>query len=966
MRSFHLSFSGSTGRGQSIRGSVISLLITILLSRSMVLVTPEIIDLGMDMIIDASSEEVHFIRGFLRAPASIDLSNIRWITNEAIVFEFGDDAALIDDFYGDYSYETSTSEPTFFGSEIGTSVEEPFGDGDIPAGEEAIEEDDDSQGDVAEEDNFGEDTEQEEDTVDEGADDASTEEEEEEEEHDNDEAPDDKIPSIDENGEDEDTQEEDGEGADEDEVNENQADSEPDEDEGDESETEGDENNTEDLTPDTQSDEDDNNDVNNESNGDVGEGADEDEVNENQADSKPDEDEGKESETEGDENNTEEVTPDTQSDEDDNNDVNDESDEDVGDNGNEQKSDEEDGETETEGEENNAEEPTTDTQSNEDDNKANDETDGDVGDNENEQKSDEEDEETDNEGEENNAEEPTTDTQSNEDDNKANDETDGDVGDNGNENNDGEGEEETETETVEEDIDEEDPLPEQTDVEENDGNEGEDVDVEKGDNEDDQDGGELPSTDGQDGDQPVPEDADAEESTSSPEGDRNLQDFNQILDIALFAIPENCEKDNWGNCDWVKLGVGAKDDEMQQGMSYCCSTDTAFRKVCDDNDIGTLMIDENKFDGFHRKMQVPSKPLEEFYMDDPVFDVKESGDYVLVIANCNDDGFGIITLGDIEWKSVGGYLPGTIFYSMFVYGASTAIFFVLGLWYHCGMRMFQEAAIPIQKYILSSIILGFLGTAFLAIDLLFWNITGTRSPVVMYIAFAIQIVFQGLLRCLGVMVAMGWGVVRDTLGMALCKIILLGLLYSGLSLLRYSLEAAASSAHLVSSTEKEELIDLALILEYVIVVINVIFYCWIISSVKSTTEYLRNMNQTSKLRRHLRLRCLIIISLIIISSLAVINIFQALASKIPQVDDIKIFKHENEWIIEAVKYGNYLFIVFGVTILWRPNADAKDYAMQMQIATEEDENDLELSCVVPSADDVDIGEGYKVDDAVIT
>jgi hypothetical protein len=36
--------------------------------------------------------------------------------------------------------------------------------------------------------------------------------------------------------------------------------------------------------------------------------------------------------------------------------------------------------------------------------------------------------------------------------------------------------------------------------------------------------------------------------------------------------------------------------------------------------------------------------------------VKESGNYVMIIANCDDDGLGIITLGNMEWKSVGGYL----------------------------------------------------------------------------------------------------------------------------------------------------------------------------------------------------------------------------------------------------------------------------------------------------------------------
>ena len=40
----------------------------------------------------------------------------------------------------------------------------------------------------------------------------------------------------------------------------------------------------------------------------------------------------------------------------------------------------------------------------------------------------------------------------------------------------------------------------------------------------------------------------------------------------------------------------------------------------------------------------------------PFFDVQKSGDYVMVIANCDDDGFGIITLGNMEWKSAKGYL----------------------------------------------------------------------------------------------------------------------------------------------------------------------------------------------------------------------------------------------------------------------------------------------------------------------
>ena len=69
---------------------------------------------------------------------------------------------------------------------------------------------------------------------------------------------------------------------------------------------------------------------------------------------------------------------------------------------------------------------------------------------------------------------------------------------------------------------------------------------------------------------------------------------------------------------------------------------------------------------------------------------------------------------------------------MLFYGAMAAIYVVFGLWYYYGMKMFQEAAIPIQKYILGTIILGFLATAFQEIDLLFWNINGMRNDVLKY------------------------------------------------------------------------------------------------------------------------------------------------------------------------------------------------------------------------------------------
>jgi hypothetical protein len=129
------------------------------------------------------------------------------------------------------------------------------------------------------------------------------------------------------------------------------------------------------------------------------------------------------------------------------------------------------------------------------------------------------------------------------------------------------------------------------------------------------------------------------------------------------------------------------------------------------------------------------------------------------------------------------------------------------------------------------------------------------------------------------MVAMGWGVVRDSLGSALYQITCMGLLYCGVTAVRDTFAVVAvTEVGSVSLSEEDELIDFVLILTPLIILINLIFYVWIIGSLKATTAYLRNMNQASKLKRHLRLRCLIVTSLVIAGGWAVFQVIEMFAA----------------------------------------------------------------------------------------
>jgi len=234
-------------------------------------------------------------------------------------------------------------------------------------------------------------------------------------------------------------------------------------------------------------------------------------------------------------------------------------------------------------------------------------------------------------------------------------------------------------------------------------------------------------------------------------------------------------------------------------------------------------------------------------------------------------------------------------------------------------------------------------------------------------AVVVGVLKRGITRSLFVMVAMGWGVVRDSLGYAYLKIIFLGVLYCAMTMLRdFFAILAVDKLESWSAGAEQELLDLAFLATLAVVAINLIFFFWIITSLSNTTEYLKNMNQTTKLRRHLRLRCIIVTAFVIAMAWFVFSVVDGV---------LKILTTNQYWFMEGVMHLNNLFVILSVAILWRPNANSKEYAMQMQLATGDDdvENELELSCVVPSAEDLeedgndpDHPNGLRVHDAEVS
>jgi hypothetical protein len=70
--------------------------------------------------------------------------------------------------------------------------------------------------------------------------------------------------------------------------------------------------------------------------------------------------------------------------------------------------------------------------------------------------------------------------------------------------------------------------------------------------------------------------------------------------------------------------------------------------------------------------------------------------------------------------------------------------------------------------------------------------------------------------------------------------------------------------------------------------------------------------------------------------------------------------HLRTRVVDAAIEANYIFVLTGVAVLWRPQKNAKEYAYVMQLPSSKadddqdgEEGEFEMSAVVPSAADFD-------------
>ena len=201
--------------------------------------------------------------------------------------------------------------------------------------------------------------------------------------------------------------------------------------------------------------------------------------------------------------------------------------------------------------------------------------------------------------------------------------------------------------------------------------------------------------------------------------------------------PNDCANTRAG-CDWTQLGVGARTEDGV--IRYCCSNDAIDLGLCPGSQYGRLILDTKKFSGKHRFQEIPATGNFDGQLKYGRFEqAADNGKYILVMANCNDEGRPIMVKGRTVWKSVHGYLPGDLFGLMYFFAALTLLYFAMLVWYGVAMKMFEDSNIPIQNWIFGAMCMGTLEMFFRTGDLFVWNEDGTRFWLAFYVGTLFQI-----------------------------------------------------------------------------------------------------------------------------------------------------------------------------------------------------------------------------------
>ncbi|XP_058089337.1 uncharacterized protein C26H5.07c-like isoform X2 [Magnolia sinica] len=287
-----------------------------------------------------------------------------------------------------------------------------------------------------------------------------------------------------------------------------------------------------------------------------------------------------------------------------------------------------------------------------------------------------------------------------------------------------------------------------------------------------------------------------------------------------------------------------EDREMIGGSAYggqravCCTRDLAKLGACTQGEViyrpSTTNRQWPQVFGVSFKGDDVVATLESKYIQ-----ITKTGMYNLYFVYCDPKLKGLVIEGKTIWKNPTGYLPGRMAPLMNFYGFMSLAFVVLAVFWFSQYARFWREVLQLQNCITLVIALGMFETALWYFEYAQFNKTGERLIGITIWAVTFGNVKRTVSRMIILLVSMGYGVVRPTLGGLTSKVIMLGTTFF---LASEVLEMVENVGAIDDVSGKA-----SLFLVLPVAVLDTFFILWIFTSLSKTLEKLQARRMVAKL-----------------------------------------------------------------------------------------------------------------------
>ncbi|KAJ2846700.1 hypothetical protein IWW36_004221, partial [Coemansia brasiliensis] len=313
-----------------------------------------------------------------------------------------------------------------------------------------------------------------------------------------------------------------------------------------------------------------------------------------------------------------------------------------------------------------------------------------------------------------------------------------------------------------------------------------------------------------------------------------------------------------------------------------------------------------------------------------------------------------VSLGDfiahVEWINVDGLLPAGEYPKLYVYLALMIAYISIAIaWAFMSWRVWSEI-LPVQNQLLGLICL-------LAVDMGmnfgFWKYFNTKgAPSMVYSVFTLVIDAgrNSLSFFMLLVVSLGWGVVRPSLGKTMIRCILLAVVHFSAGCL-YGAGLLFRDPHESGPLGLIYVIPLSMSLA--------MFYLWILSAIIATINLLVDRQQTFKLAMYNHLWRLLLVCLVMLFAFFVLNIIYTIS-----YTRIEVAAWSWRWLwfwTDGWLNFEYFGALCVILYWWRPTLQNYRYSLEELASNEDEAAEREQAFAHDSFDNPQMGENLELD-----